>query len=480
MRVGWASLVEAGNDEAYYYLYNVYPDLSFIDHPPMTFWVMQAGLFLRGGLVDPLSLRLGFLLLFAGSTWAIFRVTARWYGEWAGFHAALALNLSAYYTAAAGAFALPDGPFLFFTLLTIGALADALVAQTGASTRQWCWVGLAWSGMLLSKYHAILMPAGALLYIALTPGTRRLLRTPGPYLATAIGLLAFTPVLIWNVRHDWASFAFQGGRALKWRFEFQGPIVVLLATALMLSPWVWWGMVRSVADRVRGKRENIDRLLLCLALVPMVFFLVLSLGRPVLAHWPLVGFIPLFCYIGQRWAVLAEAMPSRMRWNVGAMAGVLLLLASAVLVQAKFGLAPLQSGDPCRQFSGWTSVADELQSRGLLGAETAFLFTSNWDDSGQLAFAVRAVKPVLCYNSGDARGFAIWSRPEDWLGQDGLLVSLDDNQWEPVIYERYFKKIELVAAFPMTRGGRPFRSVRVFRCTCQVEPYPFHYTARKP
>ena len=47
--------------------------------------------------------------MFAGATWVMFAWASRWYGELAGFYAALALNLSAYYTAAAGAFVLPMG-----------------------------------------------------------------------------------------------------------------------------------------------------------------------------------------------------------------------------------------------------------------------------------------------------------------------------------------------------------------------------------
>ena len=140
------------------------------------------------------------------------RLTSRFYGPRAGFLAALALNLSAYYTAAAGTFALPDGPLLFFWLLTLDRLAVAL----DAPGRPWPWVavGLAWGGALLSKYHAVFLPAGTLLYLLLEPSARPWLRRPGPYLAVVVGLLVFSPVIWWNATHEWISFAFQGGRAL--------------------------------------------------------------------------------------------------------------------------------------------------------------------------------------------------------------------------------------------------------------------------
>ena len=44
----------------------------------------------------------------------------------AGFLAALALNLTGYYGLAASMFALPDGPLLFFWLLTLDRLSLAV------------------------------------------------------------------------------------------------------------------------------------------------------------------------------------------------------------------------------------------------------------------------------------------------------------------------------------------------------------------
>jgi hypothetical protein len=42
----------------------------------------------------------------------------------------------------------------------------------------------------------------------------------------------------------------------------------------------------------------------------------------------------------------------------------------------------------------------------------------------------------------------------------------------------FFRSVELVAEFPMTRGGTPFRTVRVYRCADQFQPFPFTYEKR--
>src|SRR5579883_1551214 len=211
-RLAWAAGLGLGNDEAYHYLFTVHRDWSYFDHPPMLAIVESLGIALAGGAVSALSLRLGFILLFAGSTWLMAQMTSRLYGPRAGLFAAFALNVTAYHSVAAGTFALPDGPLLFFWLLTLDFLIQAF--ESPERTRPWVWVGLAWGGALLSKYHAVFLPAGAVLFAMLEPSVRRVMLRPGPYLAAAIGLLIFSPVIGWNATHRWASFAFQGGRAL--------------------------------------------------------------------------------------------------------------------------------------------------------------------------------------------------------------------------------------------------------------------------
>ena len=104
--------------------------------------VESLGLALAGGVTSTLALRVGFIALFAGSTWLMARLGSRFFGPWAGVLAALGLNVSAYYTAAAGVFALPDGPLLFFWLLTLDRLAAAF--EEPQRIGPWVGVGLAW------------------------------------------------------------------------------------------------------------------------------------------------------------------------------------------------------------------------------------------------------------------------------------------------------------------------------------------------
>jgi hypothetical protein len=494
LRLGLAARLGLGNDEAYHYLFTVHPDWSYYDHPPMVAVVESLGVALAGGRVSELSLRVGFIVLFAGSTWLMARLTSRFYGEWAGWFAALGLNLTAYHSVAAGTFALPDGPLLFFWLLALDRLAVALGgAQTLSPWERggllpWVWVGLAWGGGLLSKYHAVLLPVGTLLYMILEPTARRWLRHGGPYLALGIGMLLFTPVLAWNAGHGWISFLFQGGRALGDELVFRPDtlLAALLGQAAYLFPWIWVALAVILFGRLRRLRGDLDpadRFLLCQAIVPLGLFTLIACTRSVMPHWTLVGFLSLFPMLGQWWQGRWRTQ-SRFPGRLVMMAGALLVATGLGFAQTHWGL--VQKGargrlgllrvsrDPTLDLYGWDQVADELLRRGVLDRPGTFLFTSAWYHSGHLAFALRgAGAPVLCYSSWDARNFAFWSRSTDWVGHDGILVSLNGHPAEPACYDRWFRRIEPLGAFAVTRAGAPVRQVRLYRCEGQVHPFPF-------
>ena len=40
--------------------------------------------------------------------------------------------------------------------------------------------------------------------------------------------------------------------------------------------------------------------------------------------------------------------------------------------------------------------------------------------------ATRCATPVACYHR-DARSYIFWSRPEDWVGRDGIFVQVEES-----------------------------------------------------
>jgi hypothetical protein len=490
LRLVWAGSLGPGYDESYHFLFVLHPDWSFFDHPPMMAVVEAVGWLLTGGAPSLLALRAGFVVLFAGSTLLMARLAGRFYGAWAGFLAAMILNVTAYYGFAASSFILPDGPLLFFWLLTLDRMAAAL--ETPQRLRSWIWVGLAWGGALLSKYHAVLLPLGTLLYIVTDPASRSLLRKPGPYLAAAIGLVSFTPVLAWNYTHEWASFAFQGGRALGSRgLRLDTLAGAIGSQALYVFPWVWASLMTTLVRQVRrlraGDASSHDRFLLCQALPPLAAFLGVACLRPVLPHWSLVGLLSVIPMAGRDWARLWPAWNTRLLVRLAVVTLIPVACALLFVIHAHTGLLQRVprggvvgvATDPTGPMYGWETLASQLDRRALDSAPGTFLFTSRWYYSGELAFALHNALPVLCYNINHAQNFAYWSRPEQWVGHDGIFVGINDCESEVEYFERFFTKIEPLGECVIRRGGVPIRTVHLYRCVRQLRPFPFGNSAER-
>jgi hypothetical protein len=247
-------------------------------------------------------------------------------------------------------------------------------------------------------------------------------------------------------------------------------------------------MVRH-ARRADGREP--DRLLIAQAVPPLAVFLAVSTVRPVLPHWSLVGFLPLVPLLASDWATRFAGRPGRLGRRVAVVAAIPLLAGSMLVIHARTGFLQREGGavpvlplawDPTIDFHGWDQVAAALRGWDA-GADAAapFVFARQWFDSGQMAMALGPSVPVLCYHRGDARGFAFWSRPESWVGRDGILaVTRPGSTVEPQCYDRWFERIEPLGAVAVRRAGATTRTVKLFRCVGQTRPFPYDDRSSEP
>jgi hypothetical protein len=286
------------------------------------------------------------------------------------------------------------------------------------------------------------------------------------------------------------SFLFQGGRAVGgWvpRPDYLGK--GLLAQAGYLFPWIW---IPLVVLLVRGWRswnrvaDGPERLWLCVAALPVATFTAVACFRPVLPHWGLFGLVPLFPMLGRAWAERLETQPAACRRRLSVYAGLSLTLIALTLIEFRTGWFQRNESsrwgilnertDPTLDFYGWDQVVGRIRQLGLVDDPGTFVFTRYWYQSAQLAYALGGDRPALCYNSDDPRGFAFWSRPEDWVGHNGVLVLVDN---EPTViagyFRRWFTKVEPTSEFWVERKGQPVRRIRLYRCTRQYLAYPFDF-----
>jgi len=357
LRAVMAALLPLSADEAYYWLWSKHLAAGYFDHPPMIAWLIRAGTMLAGD--TPLGVRLMGVVLSIPASWFVWKTADLMLGDKnrAGL-AVLFFNLTLMIAVELLA-ATPDMPSVVTSAAFLYCLAQV---QASGKGHWWIAAGIAAGLGLLSKYSALFLGAGTLLWLAVdarqrraadaapttkradAPKTTKWLVTPWPYLGGALALAIFSPNLVWQSQHHWQTFLFQFGRVGAAQFTLRYLGEFLAAQMGMATPFIF---VLMVLGLVRGtRRDSILLLPAVLAWTGLGYFLQHSLHDRVQGNWPCFLFPPL--------CVLAAATFSTEGWKrwVSVLAAPLAaLLLLTVYTQALFQPLHLKK-DPLARILG--------------------------------------------------------------------------------------------------------------------------------
>ena len=208
--------------------------------------------------------------------------------DWRAVVFALLMPEAALYYGLLMAKVAPDTALIPFAVAMIWSLVR--LAESG-DLRWWLAAGVFGGLSLLSKFTGIMLVPAVLAFMLVPDWRLRQLRSPYPWVAALIAIVIFSPVLIWNYQHDWATFRFQSVRAttsyglsLRTFGDFIGLQWGLVG--FVLFPVVLVG-VALTAWRGYRTREPVAILLSTAVIVPFAYFLVKSLTLRVGDTWPM-------------------------------------------------------------------------------------------------------------------------------------------------------------------------------------------------
>jgi len=423
-RLVFAGFTGLGMDESYMIAASHSFDASYFDHPLASWWLELAARWLTGSAA-PIIVRLPFVALSALSSWLIYAITARLYGARAAFWAVAAYSISPVFSLAVGCWVLPDGPLDAALLAFLYALIRALGQPDGKPEPRWWLAAGVFAGLaMLSKYNAAMVLAGAAVAVLTDKAARQELRRPGPWLAVALAVLMFTPVLYWNATHGWASFHYQGGRATGVRLRPLMPLSIWGGEALYLLPWLWLPMVALMLRAFRrGPAERRGWLLAWAAVIPVVLFAVVGLwsSTRILYHWAMPGYLMLFPLLGN-WA---QDFRPRLRDTVALIsAGLLGTAALFLAAELSLGFIPnlnrafAPGKSPLLQAVDWDSIATQIPP----GIDA--IAAQKWFDAGKIGYALRdAHLPVTVFGV-EPHQFAFSAPPSSLLGKTLLVIAM--------------------------------------------------------
>ena len=455
-----------GIDESYMVAASHRFALSYFDHPFVSWW-LELAIRRITGLQTPLVVRLPFIAIFAGTSWLMYRLTDRLFGAPSALWAVIALSVSPVFSLAFGTWVLPDGPLDFFLLAAALAMAKALGLAhpdraAAPEPKYWLLAGLFIGLAMDSKYNAALNLIGALLFLLSDRAGRRALAGIWPWAACLIALLLFAPVLIWNATHHFASFAYQGDRAMGFGFYPLRPFIVWAGEALFVLPWLFVPMIVLMIGGLRPGAERKARFLAMLAVIPVMLFSVVALwsSRKILYHWAAPGYLMLFPLLGYWVTTLDHKRRVLVRRVAVGSAGLLVFSVLFIGAELNFGIIPGFNGlfplghSPEIQAVDWTGFRAQLRARGLLRRHHFAIAATRWFNAGKIGYALGPSVKVTVFDS-DAHEFGFSVPPGSLIGDNILIVGTEGSSKALLnLYRPLFHSITVGKALIIRHHGR--------------------------
>jgi 4-amino-4-deoxy-L-arabinose transferase-like glycosyltransferase len=468
VRLACAAFTPLSFDESLYWVWSKHIAGGYYDHPPVNPILIRLGTTLCGN--TEFGVRVLGVLLALPASWALWRAAAILFDdERLGATAALYFNLTLA-MAVGSVLATPDNPVVVATALLLLTLAK--LYQTRRSV-WWLAIGVAFGVGMLSKYTTIFFAPSILIWLLLVPELRKWLLTPWPYLSGVIALIVFSPTLIWNAQHHWASVFYQYNRLVvhEWSLRYLGEF--LAAQFGMATPFVFVLGVMGLVGLLRGEGGPFGARVLINAMVwPILLYFVWHTfhGR-VEGNWPEPIFVP--------FVVAAAAAVERITWRgvwppveyyaQRLAAPVGLAIAAVIYVQAVFAILPLGMADPtaAKLGAGWRQLGvqmDEVRAK----LDAPVVLTYDYGLASWLAFYLPSHPPVEQIN-GRIR-YVNAPEPDPSLFRGAIMYVCTVECADIAALQRRFKTVDLAASLTRARHAVALQDYRVYRLSGPLGP----------
>lgn len=490
-------------DEAHYWEWTRRLDWSYYSKGPMIAWLIATGTTIFGDTV--FGVRVFAPLLSVLGSLMVYRLVLHMYcdddetsisrsrrAHDIALGSALLLQIVPMFSPFGIIFTI-DAPFVFFWILGLATFWHALHLQPEKKpVTAWVLLGIVIGLGLLTKYTMAFF-IGSAFFLLLFSEKRNWLKTPYPYIALLVSLAVFSPVIIWNMHHDWVTVRHTAGQAqvakgIQISFKAFGDFIasqigIITPVLFMLMVTAFW--------QLRAFRSDLrHRFLFWFAAPIVLFFLIKSLQGKVQPNWAMTGYITgLIALCDRFWACNPDEAPPMLKSRRWFISGAALALAVTVFAHiAPFTtLLPIKA-DPTIRLKGWRTLGTEVGNvaKELGGANNLLIMSDSYQDTSELAFYVSGRPVTYCINNGRRMNqYDLW--PDINAGAErlhargvseinGIYVQLNEGQPPPFVlnaFERFEKKL-----IPVYDKGRLIRQHTVtrlygFKGLRQEQPHTF-------
>lgn len=446
--------------DAYYAFYGQHPALSYFDHPGAIAWILKGATTIFGQKV--FALKLADTVITTATILAFYALAKCFLSTHKAIHALLFL-LSTLMVTILSLVSTPDVPLMLCWTLTLLSAYHAIFRHRRI---YWIWTGIAMGLAFNSKYTAIALPLGLLIFLISSPPHRKHLSTPWPWLSLGLALLCSAPVWIWNMQHQFASFRFQStARAAEINLNLPDVLGLIGHQALLIMPVLFSALLYFIYRNYRRYKDcqplipAAQLFLLCFFLPVFLGFLVISPFYWIKLNWMMPAYITGIIWVSQ-WLSKKHL---HWQWICSTIIHI------AIAIEIIWYPVPVRSDDV---WLGWKELAIEvnkLQSR----YPQDFIFSAdNYKTSAALNFYLDSTVYAANVLGEPALQFDfIGTNLQYFEGRNALFINSvtnvnnDESEIEfAANLQPYFENVMPLPPIIIKDGERIIRKFLVYRC----------------
>ena len=275
-----AAFTELLHDEAYYWVWSKNLAWGYFDHPPMVaLWIFFSQAIFSGEL----GVRLMTVAMSGGFIYGLWKLVTPYYRNVKAF---ILIAAGTVFIQVYGFITTPDAPLMFFAVIYLLIYRRVLDHLSLQNILLW---GLSMALLMYSKYHGFLLIVFSIL------AHWSWLKNPRFYLAVLIGIMLYSPHLLWQYHHDFPSLQYhlvdRGSKSinpLKVLTNVLNPLYIIgplvlyyfIAEVRRSAPtpfekslkWIFWGILGFFTLSSLTYKDSVYAQWLVLIIIPGVYF----------------------------------------------------------------------------------------------------------------------------------------------------------------------------------------------------------------
>lgn len=389
--------MDLSGEEAYYFLFSQNLDWGYMDHPPMVAFVTKIGYFLAN---NNLGARLMMTVLSTLTLLFVYRTYDKNKIDiWLFIYIAISLI-----GVHAGSFLIKtDVPLIFFEALFFWGYKKYLEKD---NTLAIVILTVSIAGMLLSKYHGILI----VFFVVLS--NLELLKKRSFWIIVIGVVILMLPHTYWQYTHDWTSIKFHlEGRAdmgFKWKNVFNyiisqpivlGPITgfILLPVALMYKP------INKFESALKFTLAGV-----------LIFFFINSFRVYIHKHWTSIAMLPMmilgYYYCKDR---------IRLRAIIKYTSLITVLLVIPIRLYLSYDFIPERFDKNVETLHNWKQWGKELDS---LAGKRNIVFVNSYENASRYSYLTGKDSHCLSTYYFNNTHFDQWKIEDTLQGKQVFLI----------------------------------------------------------